>query len=153
MSNINVENEKNISVNITNKSNHLMSSTCIIFISLILIIFFLFEYFSSIKLFVTIFSCILVGVLFLRILFTSLCNFLTYNFRDNSKKLYKNMMLWTLIFFITIIIEAVLYSLGNDTADLLASILTIINGLIFAISLFNDGKYQGALEMYNKRLK
>ena len=90
MSNINVENEKNISVNITNKSNHLMSSVCTLFISLILIIFFLFEYFSSIKLFVTIFSCILVGVLFLSILFTSLCNFLTYNFRDNPKKLYKN---------------------------------------------------------------
>ena len=90
MSNINVENDKNISVNITNKSNHLMSSVCTLFISLILIIFFLFEYFSSIKLFVTIFSCILVGVLFLSILFTSLCNFLTYNFRDNPKKLYKN---------------------------------------------------------------
>lgn len=63
------------------------------------------------------------------------------------------MLLWTLIFFTTIIIEAVLYTIGNDTADLLASILTIINGLIFAISLFNDGKYQGALEMYNKRMK
>ena len=63
------------------------------------------------------------------------------------------MLLWTLIFFTTIILEAVLYTIGNDTADLLASILTIINGLIFAISLFNDGKYQGALEMYNKRMK
>ena len=76
-----------------------------------------------------------------------------FNKTEHGKKLYKNMMLWTLIFFITIVIEAVLYTIGNDATDFLASILTIINGLIFAISLFNDGKYQGALEMYNKRLK
>lgn len=90
MSNINVDDEKDISVNITQKSNFLMSSSCILSISLILIIFFLFEFFSKIKLFVTIFSCILVGSLFLSILFASLSNFLTYNYRNNSKKLYKN---------------------------------------------------------------
>ena len=38
MSNINVDNEKEISVNITLKSNYLMSSSCILLISLILII-------------------------------------------------------------------------------------------------------------------
>ena len=90
MNNINVDDEKDISVNITQKSNFLMSSSCILSISLILIIFFLFEFFSKIKLLVTIFSCILVGSLFLSILFASLSNFLTYNYRNNSKKLYKN---------------------------------------------------------------
>lgn len=90
MSNINVDNEKEISVNITLKSNYLMSSSCILLISLILIIELLFKLFSNISLFVTIFSCILVGMLFLNIFFSSLTNFITYNYRDNKDKLYKN---------------------------------------------------------------
>ena len=90
MSNINVDNEKEISVNITLKSNYLMSSSCILLISLILIIELLFKLFSNISLFVTIFSCILVGMLFLSIFFSSLTNFITYNYRDNKDKLYKN---------------------------------------------------------------
>ena len=90
MSNINVDNEKEISVNITLKSNYLMSSSCILLISLILIIELLFKLFSNITLFVTIFSCILVGMLFLSIFFSSLTNFITYNYRDNKDKLYKN---------------------------------------------------------------
>lgn len=72
---------------------------------------------------------------------------------EYGKKIYKNMLLWTIIFIVGIIIEAILYSIGNDTADLIASIMTIINGVIFAISMYVDGKYQGALDMYNKRLK
>ena len=72
---------------------------------------------------------------------------------EYGKKLYKNMIIWTIIFIIGIALEAILFSIGNDTTDLIAAIMTYINGLIFAISLFNDGKYQGALEMYNKRLK
>lgn len=90
MSNINVDNEKEISVNITLKSNYLMSSSCILLISLILIIELLFKLFSNISLFVTIFSCILVGMLFLSIFFSSLTNFITYNYRDNKDKFYKN---------------------------------------------------------------
>ena len=90
MSNINVDNEKEISVNITLKSNYLMSSSCILLISLILIIELLFKLFSNISLFVTIFSCILVGMLFLSIFFSSLTNFITYNYRDNKDKLYNN---------------------------------------------------------------
>lgn len=90
MSNINVDNEKEISVNITLKSNYLMSSSCILLISLILIIELLFKLFSNTSLFVTIFSCILVGMLFLSIFFSSLTNFITYNYRDNKDKLYKN---------------------------------------------------------------
>lgn len=90
MSNINVDNEKEISVNITLKSNYLMSSSCILLISLILIIELLFKLFSNISLFVSIFSCILVGMLFLSIFFSSLTNFITYNYRDNKDKLYKN---------------------------------------------------------------
>lgn len=90
MSNINVDNEEEISVNITLKSNYLMSSSCILLISLILIIELLFKLFSNISLFVTIFSCILVGMLFLSIFFSSLTNFITYNYRDNKDKLYKN---------------------------------------------------------------
>lgn len=72
---------------------------------------------------------------------------------EYGKKLYKNMIIWTIIFIIGIALEAILFSIGNDTTDLIAAIMTYINGLIFAISLFNDGKYQGALEIYNKRLK
>ena len=72
---------------------------------------------------------------------------------EYGKKLYKNMIIWTIIFIIGIALEAILFSIGNDTTDLIAAIMTYINGLIFAISLFNDGKYQGALEMYNKKLK
>lgn len=72
---------------------------------------------------------------------------------EYGKKLYKNMIIWTVIFIIGIALEAILFSIGNDTTDLIAAIMTYINGFIFAISLFNDGKYQGALEMYNKRLK
>ena len=90
MSNINKDNEKDISVNITQKSNYLMSSACILFISLLLIIFLSLDIFSDLKLFVTIFSCILIGILFLSIFFASLTNFLTYNYRDNLNKLYKN---------------------------------------------------------------
>lgn len=90
MSNINKDNEKDISVNITQKSNFLMSSACILFISLLLIIFLSLDIFSDLKLFVTIFSCILIGILFLSIFFASLTNFLTYNYRDNLNKLYKN---------------------------------------------------------------
>ena len=90
MSNINVDNEKEISVTITLKCNYLMSSSCILLISLILIIELLFKLFSNISLFVTIFSCILVGMLFLSIFFSSLTNFITYNYRDNKDKLYKN---------------------------------------------------------------
>ena len=90
MNNINKDNEKDISVNITHKSNFLLVSLSFLLVSLILIIFFLFEIFASLKLFVTIFSCILVGVLFISIFFASLTNFLTYHFRDNLNKLYKN---------------------------------------------------------------
>ena len=98
MSNINVDNEKEISVNITLKSNYLMSSSCILLISLILIIELLFKLFSNISLFVTIFSCILVGMLFLSIFFSSLTNFITYNYRDNKDKLYKNNKVRSLYF-------------------------------------------------------
>lgn len=90
MSNINVDNEKELSVNITRKSNYLMSSGCILLIGLILIIFLLFELFYNLTLFVTIFSCILVGTVLLSIFFSSLCNFITYNYRDNKEKLYRN---------------------------------------------------------------
>lgn len=90
MSNINVDNEKEISVNITRKSNFLMSSSCILLIGLILIIFLLFELFYNLTLFVTIFSCILIGTVLLSIFFSSLCNFITYNYRDNKEKLYRN---------------------------------------------------------------
>lgn len=90
MSNINVDNEKEISVNITRKSNYLMSSSCILLIGLILIIFLLFKLFYNLTLFVTIFSCILVGTVLLSIFFSSLCNFITYNYRDNKEKLYRN---------------------------------------------------------------
>ena len=96
MNNINKDNEKDISVNITHKSNFLLVSLSFLLVSLILIIFFLFEIFASLKLFVTIFSCILVGVLFISIFFASLTNFLTYNFRDNLNKLYKNNKVRTL---------------------------------------------------------
>lgn len=103
MNNINKDNEKDISVNITHKSNFLLVSLSFLLVSLILIIFFLFEIFASLKLFVTIFSCILVGVLFISIFFASLTNFLTYNFRDNLNKLYKNNKVRTLFLILSYI--------------------------------------------------
>ena len=90
MSNINVENEKDISVNLTCKANNLMIISGILFIGFALLLFLLYEVFYSIKLFVTIFSSILVGVIFLSILFSSLSNFISYNYRDNKDKVYKN---------------------------------------------------------------
>lgn len=72
---------------------------------------------------------------------------------EYGKKLFKNMIIWTIIFIIGIALEAILLSIGNDNLDLIAAIIPYINGLIFAISMFYDGKYQGALDMYNKRLK
>ena len=90
MSNINVENEKGISVNLTCKANNLMIISGILFIGFALLLFLLYEVFYSIKLFVTIFSSILVGLIFLSILFSSLSNFISYNYRDNKDKLYKN---------------------------------------------------------------
>jgi hypothetical protein len=62
----------------------------ILFIGFVLIIFLLYEMFYSIRLFVTIFSSILVGFIFLSIFFSSLSNFISYNYRDNKDKLYKN---------------------------------------------------------------
>lgn len=103
MNNINKDNEKDISVNITHKSNFLLVSLSFLLVSLILIIFFLFEIFASLKLFVTIFSCILVGVLFISIFFASLTNFLTYHFRDNLNKLYKNNKVRTLFLILSYI--------------------------------------------------
>lgn len=90
VSNINVENEKDISVNLTCKANNLMIISGILFIGFALLLFLLYEVFYSIKLFVTIFSSILVGLIFLSILFSSLSNFISYNYRDNKDKLYKN---------------------------------------------------------------
>lgn len=90
MSNINVENEKEISVNLICKANNLMFTGGILFIGFVLIIFLLYEMFYSIRLFVTIFSSILVGIIFLSIFFSSLSNFISYNYRDNKDKLYKN---------------------------------------------------------------
>lgn len=90
MSNINVENEKGISVNLTCKANNLMIISSILFIGFALLLFLLYEVFYSIKLFVTIFSSILVGLIFLSVLFSSLSNFISYNYRDNKDKLYKN---------------------------------------------------------------
>ena len=90
MSNINVDNEKEISVNLTCKANNLMLINGILFIGFALLLFLLYEVFFSIKLFVTIFSCILVGLIFLSILFSSLSNFISYNYRDNKDKIYKN---------------------------------------------------------------
>lgn len=90
MSNINVENEKGISVNLTCKANNLMIISGILFIGFALLLFLLYEVFYSIKLFVTIFSSILVGLIFLSVLFSSLSNFISYNYRDNKDKLYKN---------------------------------------------------------------
>lgn len=72
---------------------------------------------------------------------------------EYGKKLYKNMIIWTIIFIVGITLNAILYSIGNDTADIVATIMTLVNGIIFAISIYADGKYQGALDMYNKRLK
>ena len=103
MNNINKDNEKEISVNITHKSNFLLVSLSFLLVSLILIIFFLFEIFASLKLFLTIFSCILVGVLFISIFFASLTNFLTYHFRDNLNKLYKNNKVRTLFLILSYI--------------------------------------------------
>ena len=103
MNNINKDNEKDISVNITHKSNFLLVSLSFLLVSLILIIFFLFEIFASLKLFLTIFSCILVGVLFISIFFASLTNFLTYHFRDNLNKLYKNNKVRTLFLILSYI--------------------------------------------------
>lgn len=90
MSNINVDNEKEISVNLTCKANNLMLINGILFIGFALLLFLLYEVFFSIKLFVTIFSSILVGLIFLSILFSSLSNFISYNYHDNKDKLYKN---------------------------------------------------------------
>lgn len=90
VSNINVENEKGISVNLTCKANNLMIISGILFIGFALLLFLLYEVFYSIKLFVTIFSSILVGLIFLSVLFSSLSNFISYNYRDNKDKLYKN---------------------------------------------------------------
>lgn len=90
MSNINVENEKEISVNLTCKANSLMLISGIVFIGFVLLLFLLYEVFYSIRLFVTIFSSILVGLIFLSILFSSLSNFISHNYRDNKDKLYKN---------------------------------------------------------------
>ena len=90
VSNINVENEKDISVNIMRKANNLMSTSSVLFGGFALIIFLLFEMFSNLELFVTIFSSILVGFILLSIFFASLSNFITYNYRDNKEKLYKN---------------------------------------------------------------
>lgn len=90
MSNINVENEKEISVNLMRKANNLMFTGGILFIGFVLIIFLLYEMFYSIRLFVTIFSSILVGFIFLSIFFSSFSNFISYNYRDNKDKLYKN---------------------------------------------------------------
>ena len=103
MNNINKDNEKDISVNITHKSNFLLVSLSFLLVSLILTIFFLFEIFASLKLFVTIFSSILVGVLFISIFFASLTNFLTYHFRDNLNKLYKNNKVRTLFLILSYI--------------------------------------------------
>jgi len=71
----------------------------------------------------------------------------------HGKKLLKNMITWTIILMVGIAIEFALYVCGNDDMELIASFFTLINALIFAISMYVDGKYQGALEMYNKRLK
>ena len=90
MSNINVDNEKEISVNLMCKANNLMLINGILFIGFALLLFLLYEVFFSIKLFVTIFSSILVGLIFLSVLFSSLSNFISYNYRDNKDKLYKN---------------------------------------------------------------
>lgn len=90
VSNINVENEKDISVNIMRKANNLMSTSSVLFGGFALIIFLLFEMFSNLELFVTIFSSILVGFILLSMFFASLSNFITYNYRDNKEKLYKN---------------------------------------------------------------
>ena len=90
MSNINVENEKEISVNIMRKANNLMSSNCILFVGFSILLFLLFDKFKNIELFVTIFSSILIGFIFISILLASLSNFISYNYRDNKEKLYKN---------------------------------------------------------------
>lgn len=90
MSNINVENEKDISVNIMRKANNLMSTNSVLFGGFALIIFLLFEKFSNLELFVTIFSSVLVGFILLSMFFASLSNFITYNYRDNKEKLYRN---------------------------------------------------------------
>ncbi len=90
MSNINENNEKEISVNLTHKSNFLMMCSAILFIGFVLIMFFMFDKFHTIDLFVTIFSSILGSVLLLSILFGSLSNFISCNYRGNEKKLYKN---------------------------------------------------------------
>lgn len=76
-----------------------------------------------------------------------------FNQTDYGKKLKKNMIIWTIIFIIGLIIETVLFSTKNDTLMLISDILGIVNWLIFGISFYHDGKYSGALEMYNKRLK
>lgn len=90
MSNINVENEKEISVNLTCKANNLMIVCGSLFIGFALLLFLLYEVFYGIRLFVTIFSSILVGLIFLSIFFSSLSNFISHNYRDNKDKLYKN---------------------------------------------------------------
>ena len=43
---------------------------------------------------------------------------------EYGKKLYKNMIIWTIIFIIGIALEAILFSIGNDTTDLIAAIMT-----------------------------
>lgn len=90
MSDINVENEKEISVNLTRKGCNLTSSCGCLFIGFSLIISFLFKLFTGLELFLTIFCSILVGCILLSILFSSLANFICYNFRDNKEKLFKN---------------------------------------------------------------
>lgn len=90
MSNINVENEKDISVNLTRKANFLMTTCSTLFVGFTIMLYFLFDVFSNITLFVTIFSSILIGVILLSILFSSLANFISYNYHDNKEKLYKN---------------------------------------------------------------
>lgn len=90
MNNINVENEKDISVNITRKANNLMSICSILFLGFIFLTFLLFDKFINLELFVTIFSSILAGFILLSIFFSSLANFISYNYRTNIEKLYKN---------------------------------------------------------------
>lgn len=90
MSNINVEDEKDISVNLTRKANFLMTTCSTLFVGFTIMLYFIFDVFSNITLFVTIFSSILIGVILLSILFSSLANFISYNYRDNKEKLYKN---------------------------------------------------------------
>jgi len=76
---------------------------------------------------------------------------------EYGKKLYKQAMLFTIIFVSLIIVELGLETFNiyseNEITLLLSDVLDLATWLLFGISLYFDGKYEGASDIYKKRLK